>query len=227
MESLGDKSMKSIRTDYRAELNRIMSDVVTMGDMVIKSLEQGLKSLVSGDVELGKEVIEADRLIDAFQLEIEDRATLLIAKETPVATELREILSVLKISSELERLGDHGKHLALRAGLVSREGVSIAEPYLQDMTDFGCQMVKESLASFIEQDSTWAVEIARRDHYLDDKYTVLYRRLISVIKEKPHKSENLIPLLFLNRYLERIGDRVTNICEFVVYSITCKHRDLS
>ena len=216
-----------IRTHYRAELNRIMNDVVVMGEMVTTSLKKGLKSLIETDETLAKEVVKEDQIIDKFQLNIEDRATLLIAKETPVATELREILTVLKIVVELERLGDHGKHLAERSGKVSKEGLRIAEPYLLDMTDFGCQMVKESLESFIEQDSTWAKEIASRDNYIDDKYYTLYGKLIKIIKEKPHKSENLVPLLFLNRYLERIGDRVTNICEFVVYSITCKHTDLN
>ncbi|QEN05090.1 phosphate signaling complex protein PhoU [Thiospirochaeta perfilievii] len=215
-----------IRTHYREELNGIMNDVVVMGDMVISSLHKGLESLLDNNSELAKEVIVNDQLIDDFQLQIEDRSTLLIAKENPVATDLREILTVLKIVVELERLGDHGKHLAEKAGKVSNEGLKIAAPYLSDMTEFGCQMVKESLESFIQQDSKWAEEIAARDNYIDDKYSILYGKLIDIIKEKPHKSENLVPLLFLNRFLERIGDRVTNICESVVYVITCKHKSL-
>lgn len=215
-----------IRTHYREELNNIMNDVVKMGDLVIISLKKGLKSLLLQDEKLAKEVIAEDLIIDTFQIEIEDRSTLLIAKETPVATELREILTVLKIVVELERLGDHGKHLAERSGKVSKEGLDIAGPYLQDMTDFGCQMVKESLESFINLDSAWAEEIAKRDNYIDDKYAVLYGKLIDIITAKPHKSGNLLPLFFLNRYLERIGDRVTNICESVVYVITCKHKSL-
>ena len=143
-----------------------------------------------------------------------------------MATELREVLTVLKIVVELERLGDHGKHLAEKSGKVSKEGLRLAQPYLQDMTDFGCQMVKEALESFIVLDKNWAEEIAARDNYIDDKYAILYSKLIDIIKDKPHKTENLIPLLFLNRYLERIGDRVTNICESVVYVITCKHKSL-
>lgn len=216
-----------IRTQYRAELKRITQDVVYMGDMVIEALKSGLKSLLDMDEILAEKIISNDRKIDEFQHSLEDRCTLLIAKETPVATELREILTVLKIIVELERLGDHGKHLAERAGKVSKEGLKTAKPYLQDMTDFGCQMVREALESFIEMDSSWAKEIASRDKYIDEKYTHLYNKLIDIIKEKPRKTENLIPLLFLNRYLERIGDRVTNICEFVVYAITCKHTELN
>lgn len=216
-----------IRTQYQAELNSILKELIKMGDIVVESLEDGLKSLIDGDVELGKKVIEKDIEIDNLQLELEDRCTLLIAKETPIATDLREVLTVLKIVIELERLGDHGKHLAKKAGKVSKEGLRTAAPYLQDMTNFGCQMVREALESFTVQDSAWAKEIASRDSYIDEKYTSLYNKLIDIIKEKPRKTENLVPLLFLNRYLERIGDRVTNICEFVVYSITCKHIDLN
>lgn len=215
-----------IRSRYHDELKHIMYDVIKMGDMVINSLKEGLKSLINMDEELAREVIHADQHIDDFQLELEDRVTLLIAKETPIATELREVLAVLKIINELERLGDHGKHLAEKAGKVSKEGLVIAAPFLTDMTEFGCQMVKEALESFIEMDSQWAKEIASRDTYMDDKYADLYDRLITIIKEKPRKTENLVPLLFLNRYLERLGDRVTNICEDVVFSITSKHADL-
>lgn len=219
--------MDSIRTNYRIELKNIMDEVVSMGELVIEALQKGLKSLLEKDETLAAQVIEDDQRIDDFQFRIEDRVTRLIAKENPVATELREVLTVLKIVVELERFGDHGKHLAERAGKVSNEGLKISAKYLEDMTVFGCQMVKESLESFVQQDSTWAQEIASRDNYIDDKYYALYDKLINVIKEKPQKTENLIPLLFLNRYLERIGDRVTNICEYVVYSITCKHTDLN
>jgi len=216
-----------IRTHYQAELDSIMNDVSRMGDLVVESLEAGLKSLLEADSELAAEVIKKDQNIDDLQLSLEDRCTLLIAKESPLATDLREILTVLKIVIELERLGDHGKHLAKTAGKVSKEGLRTSAPYLQDMTNFGCQMVKEALESFKHQDSSWAKEIASRDIYIDEKYASLYNKLIDIIKEKPRKTENLVPLLFLNRYLERIGDRVTNICEFVVYSITCKHIDLN
>lgn len=216
-----------IRTQYYAELQSIKAELIFMGDLVIESLEDGLKSLIEVDTELASKVIVKDKIIDSIQLSLEDRCTLLIAKETPIATELREVLTVLKIVVELERLGDHGKHLAEQAGKVSKEGLKTSTPYLQDMTNFGCQMVREALESFTQQDSTWAKEIAARDNYIDEKYRALYDKLIDIIKEKPRKTENLIPLLFLNRYLERIGDRVTNICEFVVYSITCTHTELN
>ena len=216
-----------IRSHFHAKLTIVFQEVITMGVMVNDSLEKGLESLLSANEVLAKQVILNDQEIDTLQLKIEDECTLLIAKETPVATELREILTVIKIVNELERLGDHGKHLAKRAGQVSTEGLKIAGPYLQDMTEFGCQMVKEALESFMELDSVWAQEIASRDNYIDIKYYDLYNKLIEIIKEKPYKTENLVPLLFLNRYLERIGDRVTNICESIVYSKTNKHIELN
>ena len=216
-----------IRTHFHTELNNIFKDIINMGEMVTDLLCNGLESLLTANTSLAREVIKNDQNIDEMQLKIEDKCTLIIAKETPVATELREILTVIKIVSELERLGDHAKHMAEKAGQVSTEGLKVAGPYLQDMTEFGCQMVKEALESFIELDSTWAKEIASRDNYIDNKYYYLYDKLIKIIKERPEKTENLVPLLFLNRYLERIGDRVTNICECVVYSKTNKHVELN
>ncbi len=215
------------RTHFHVELNKIFREVISMGDMVTELLEKGLESLLNGDEVLAREVIKNDQKIDDMQLKIEDKCTLIIAKETPVATELREILTVIKTANELERLGDHAKHLAQKAGKVCTEGLNIAGPYLQDMTEFGCQMMREALESFIEMDSTWAREIASRDNYIDDKYADLYDKLIEIIKEKPNKTENLVPLLFLNRYLERIGDRVTNICESIVYTRTNTHVELN
>lgn len=215
------------RSHFHAELNSIYSDVVIMGKMVTELLYKGLDSLLNANEILAKEVIEGDLEIDDFQLKIEDRCTLIIAKQTPVATELRGILTVIKIVNELERLGDHARHLAGKAGKVSTEGLKIAGPYLKEMNDAGCQMLKEALESFLELDSSWAEEIASRDNYIDNKYYDLYDKLIEIIKEKPYKTENLVPLLFLNRYLERIGDRVTNICESIVYSKTNKHVELN
>lgn len=216
-----------IRSHFHSELNDIFADVIKMGQMVTTLLNKGLDSLLNANEILAKEVIEGDLAIDDFQLKIEDRCTLIIAKETPVATELREVLTVIKIVSELERLGDHAKHLASKAGKVSTEGLKIAGQTLQEMNDAGCQMMKEALESFLEQDSTWAKEIASRDNYIDNRYYDLYDKLIEIIKEKPYKTENIVPLLFLNRYLERIGDRVTNICECIVYSKTNKHIELN
>lgn len=216
-----------VRTHFHNELNRVFRDVITMGDMVRELLNKGLDSLLNANEILASEVIEEDQKIDDMQMKIEDECTLIIAKETPVATELREVLTVIKIANELERLGDHAKHMAKRAGKVSTEGLKIAGPTLQEMNDFGCQMVKEALESFLELDSAWAKEIAERDNFIDQKYYALYDKLIDVIKEKPYKAENLVPLLFLNRYLERIGDRVTNICECIVYSKTNKHIELN
>lgn len=215
------------RTHFREDLNNIFQEVITMGEMVQTLLKKGLDSLLSANEIMANEVLEEDLKIDDKQLEIEDLCTLIIAKETPVATELREVLTMIKIVNELERLGDHAKHMAKRAGKVSTEGLKIAGPYLKEMNDFGCQMVKEALKSFLELDSTWAREIAERDSFIDKKYYALYDKLIEVIKEKPYKAENLVPLLFLNRHLERIGDRVTNICECVVYSKTNKHVELN
>lgn len=215
------------RTHFHSELNQIFEDVIKMGQMVTQLLNKGLDSLLNANEILGKEVISGDRAIDDYQLMIEDRCTLIIAKQTPVATELREIVTVIKIVNELERLGDHAKHLAAKAGKVSTEGLKIAGPFLKEMNEAGCQMIKEALESFVELDSTWAKEIASRDHYIDGKYYELYDKLIDIIKEKPYKTDNLVPLLFLNRYMERIGDRVTNICECIVYSKTNKHIELN
>ena len=216
-----------IRSHFHAELKELFEEVITMGKMVIFSLENGLESLLTDNRIKAEEVIQEDQKINNIQIYIEDRCTLLIAKETPVATELREILTVLKIVSELERIGDHAGHLAKQTGEVSHEGLLIARPYLKEMIQFGCQMIKEALESFIELDTVWAKEIAHRDNYIDKQYFDLYDKLINIIKEKPYKTENLVPLLFLNRFLERIGDRVTNICECVVYSRTNKHVDLN
>lgn len=215
------------RSHFHRELKKIIEEVVTMGQMVTELLQRGLESLLSANEVLAREVIEDDRKIDDYQLAIEDKCTIIIAMQTPVATELREILTVIKIVNELERLGDHAKHMAKRAGKVSTEGLKIAGPTLKEMNDYGCQMVTEALKSFRELDSSWAREIAERDSFIDEKYYSLYDKLVNIIKEKPYKAENLVPLLFLNRYLERIGDRVTNICECIVYSKTSNHVDLN
>ena len=216
-----------IRSNYHNKLNAVFNDVIQMGDVVIEALHLGLESLVNADKKLAEQVIEGDKEVDRLELVLQDRCVLLLAKETPVATELREVVTVIKIISELERLGDHAKHLAQKAGKVNKKGLKLAAPIFEDMLEYAIQMVEEALRAFLEQDSKWAREIAKRDNFIDEKYADLYTQLVNLIKDKPNKAENLIPLIFLNRHLERVGDRVTNICEFVVYSTTNKHTDLN
>lgn len=215
------------RAHFHEELKKLLSDVVSMGDRVIENLSRGLNSLIEGDSALASDVIKMDLTIDEMELDIEDRCVLLLARQAPVASELREIITAMKIVSELERLGDHARHLAKVTGKVRPSGLKIASPMFVDMLNLGSHMLKEALEAFIELNSTWAEEIASRDTLIDDKHSELHDKLVDLIKDKPNKAEQLVPLLLLNKHLERIGDRVTNICEFVVYTKTNRHIDLN
>ncbi len=215
------------REKYHQELNSLHQKVQQMGTITVDQLHAGLEAVESGDEDLAARVIEGDKKVDALQIEIEDLGAKLIAMEQPVAGELRDIVSAIKIVSSIERIADHAKHLAKGARRISGSGAREHLPVIREMAERGIAMLQKALEAFASGDEALAREVAAMDERIDRMKKDLTEKILAFMKASPDNVEEGAALLFLNRFMERLGDHVTNLCEWVYFTKTGNHIDLN
>ncbi len=214
------------RKYFLSQLDKMYQDVLRMGSLVEEALKKSVTALASHDYDLAERVIEEDKNIDTMQVEIEDHCTELLATQQPVASDLREILTTIRIVDDLERIGDHARHLARAVGDVSDDTFSRILPSMEEMAERGISMMHDALTAFVDQDADEAISIAERDATIDNMQKTLYEKLIEIVREHPDKADKAMHLMFLVRFLERLGDHVRSVCEWVVYAKRGEHVEL-
>jgi len=215
------------RTAFERQLSEIQEDMLVLAGMVESAIERGIQALRERDVELARRVITDDAKINDKRYEIEDRALELIATQQPLAGDLRTIVSVLHIAVELERMGDHAEGIA-KVALMMADQASIEEYVdIPKMARLATQMLMSSLEAFKDRDSARARAICEIDDEVDTLYDRVYRHLIGIMVENPETIERAIHLTWVAHNLERIADRVTNICERVVYLVEGHIREMN
>jgi phosphate transport system protein len=208
------------RENYEDQLRRLRNDVVLMSGMVNAAIDRSVEALRRQDLHLAQEIIDEDRAINQARWRIEEHALLLIATQAPMARDLRMISAVLHIATELERMADHA------AGYAKFVMETADEPLLKPLVDLPrmamlCRsMLDDSITAFIDLDESLAHAIARRDDDVDELYNQIYRELLTYMMADPGTINRATHLLWAAHNLERIADRVTNICERVVFAAT-------
>ncbi|WP_052078927.1 phosphate signaling complex protein PhoU [Spirochaeta lutea] len=217
--------------ETRIRLNEQMAEVyqtvLKMGTFVEEALRKALNAVSNRNMNLAQQVIEHDIHIDSYQNAIEDMCTKIIATEQPVASDLRELVTLIKVVSDLERIGDHARHLAKSISSISEPILEQVLPKIKVMTEKGISMVHDALTALSTHDADLATTIAAMDDQIDELHTQLYEQIITIMQEDPRYIEEGTTLLFLNRFLERLGDHVTNICEWIVYAKRGTHIELN
>ncbi|MBC1230918.1 phosphate signaling complex protein PhoU [Listeria booriae] len=206
-----------VRKIFTEQLDELHQHLLEMGMLVNEAIYKAVKSLVNRDQELAENVIAGDRSINNMELALEQRSFELIALQQPVGIDLRKIVTVLKASSDLERIGDHAVSIAKTTVLVGRSKVVKPIPEIQEMGDIVKIMVHDVLKAYLAEDEEAAREIASRDTQVDKLQRVIYTKCIHFMQEDPDHLEEISYLLLVAQYLERIGDYVTNVCEWIVY----------
>ena len=215
------------RTAFERQLGEIQEDMLVLAGMVESAIERGIQALRGRDVELARRVITDDAKINDKRYEIEDRALELIATQQPLAGDLRTIVAVLHIAVELERMGDHAEGIA-KVALMMADQASIEEYVdIPKMAQLATQMLMSSLEAFKDRDSARARAICEIDDEVDTLYDRVYRQLIGIMVDNPETIERAIHLTWVAHNLERIADRVTNICERVVYLVEGHIREMN
>jgi len=209
-----------MRSQFEEELKALNIKLLKMGSMVQNIIEVSVQSLAKQDLDRARSVFELDDDIDALELEIEHQCMSLIARQQPIAKDLRTIGTILKIITDLERMGDHAVNIAkvtLEIGEDKLIKPLIDIPKMARLTE---DMVNKSLDAFMHEDIDLAKELDQDDDQVDDLYEAIYLELIEMMLENPEIIKQATQLLFIGRYLERTADHATNIGERIVYMVT-------
>ena len=206
---------------YEEELALLDNKIAHMGGMSEQLLGKAFDSLQRRDPRLAAEVVASDAEIDALENEVEQQVILMIARRQPMADDLRRIMASLKITSDLERIGDLGKNMAKRALAIASE--SHPKPLmtgLSHMVELALQQLKEVLDAYSARDADRALDVWRRDEEIDAMYNSLFRELLTYMMEDPRNIGISTHLLFGAKNIERVGDHTTNIAETVHFLVT-------
>jgi phosphate transport system protein len=215
------------RTIFERQLLEIQEDMLLMASMVETAIERGIEALKTRNVNLAHQIIEDDLKINRKRYETEDKCLELIATQQPLASDLRTIVSVLHITVDLERMGDHAEGIAKIALMLADEPP--LKPYIDipRMAEVAIDMLMGSLEAFKDRDTNRARAICDRDDEVDALYEQVYRELLTFMINDPRSIQRATYLIWVAHNLERIADRVTNIAERVVYLVEGKIEELN
>lgn len=202
------------------EIGALRGLIAEMGGLAEVAIAQSVEALVKRDTELAAQVIANDARLDALEVDVDRLAVRIIALRAPMADDLRDVISALKISGIIERIGDYAKNIAKRVGEV--KGRAKIEPLtlIPAMAEIAQSMVKDVLDAYAARDAQLAIEVVDRDDKVDEFYNSIFRNLVAHMMENPATISSAAQLLFVARNLERIGDHATNVAELVYYAAT-------
>jgi phosphate transport system protein len=210
-----------IASAFDRDLETIQAQIMKMGGLVEEAILNAARSLESRDEELAEDVRKRDRAIDLLEEQINEEAARVIALRAPTAVDLRLILSVIKISGNLERIGDYAKNMAKRTSVLSgMPQIDGSNAALRRMAREVERMLRDVLDSYIQRDAELAQDVMHRDHDVDQMYNALFREFITFMMEDPRNITPCMHLHFIAKNTERMGDHVTSIAEQVIYLVT-------
>jgi len=209
---------------YDAELEAVRSKVLQMGGLVEQQIVNALESLISVNPKLAQEVMQADHLVNALEVQVDEDCSHIIARRQPAASDLRMIMMVVKTITDLERIGDEATKIA-RVAQKIYESDRMYKPRFNEiktMVTLVRDMLRTALDAFARLDVTRTVEVARQDEQVDEQFRAAMRQLITFMLEDPRTISMSLEVLFVAKAIERIGDHSKNIAEYVVYMVKGK-----
>ncbi|HES4044649.1 TPA: phosphate signaling complex protein PhoU [Streptococcus pyogenes] len=212
-----------LRMKFEEELDKLHNQFYSMGTEVLAQINKTVRAFVNHDRELAKEVIEEDDTINNFETKLEKKSLEIIALQQPVSNDLRMVITVLKASSDIERMGDHAASIAKATiRMKGEERIPVVEEQINLMGKAVKQMVEEALNAYINADDTKAYEIAASDEIIDQYFRNIQTLAVEEIRKSPDAVFAGKEYFQVLMYLERIGDYARNICEWIVYLKTGK-----
>lgn len=212
--------MSSTRQSYNHELELLQQELCNMGVIVTDAIEKAIQSLAKQDTDLARKVMDGDDVIDNMHVEIEDKCMLLIARQQPLARDLRVIGTGLKITTDLERVGDHAFDIAQIALRISDQPLIKPLVDIPRMAEMAQKMLKDALEAYVNLDIALAEQVCEDDDEVDNLNQQIFRELLTYMMEDPQNISQATQIIFVARYLERVADHATNIAEWVIYLVT-------
>lgn len=212
------------RNQFESELEKLKLDLIKMGDEVIANINDGLKSFLSMDGELAQSTIKKDKIINEYEKTIEKKCLQIILKEQPVAKDLRLITSVLKMITDIERIGDHAADISKMTIFMQENTKPYHVSEMDLMTEASKKMIKKALDSFVTMNINLAYEVISDDDEVDAYFESVKKTVASAIRKNDIDADYALYLMMVAKYLERIGDHAVNIGEWVIFSILGEHK---
>ncbi|HSF47907.1 MAG TPA: phosphate signaling complex protein PhoU [Burkholderiales bacterium] len=206
---------------FDAELENVRSRVLQMGGFVEQQIERALEALTSGNAALMDQVIADDHRVNGMEVSIDEECSMIIARRQPTAVDLRMMMTVIKIITDLERVGDEAEKIARMAKLMY-QGDRLTSPRLTEIrhaADLALAMLRESLDAFARLDVAAAARVVRQDQRVDEEFRSILRQLITFMMEDPRTITMALEIVFIAKAIERIGDHAKNMAEYVVYMV--------
>ncbi|GLP95209.1 phosphate signaling complex protein PhoU [Paraferrimonas sedimenticola] len=216
------KLNRHISGQFNAELEHVRNQVMIMGGLVERQLEQSLVAMMESDIELANRIIEGDKKVNAMEVSIDEECTRIIAKRQPAASDLRLIMAILKTIADLERIGDSAERIATIALDKKLDPKSTMLVNVEGMGRQLLKMLHETLDAFARMDVEAAYQVHRKDREIDQSYEALLRQLMTHMMEDPRAIPHVLTVMWAARALERIGDRCQNISEYIIYFVKGK-----
>lgn len=208
-----------VREKFHADLKILREKLLEIGRLTEEALAKAIEALQTQNVDLALEIIDGDTEIDQLEEEINDLSILLLAKQQPVATDLRRVIVAIKIASDVERMADFAVNIAKSAIRIGKEDLIKPLEHVKKMHAISIEMLSLSLKAYHEEDLTLAKKVAEMDDEVDELYGITIKELLNLAKEKQEAMNQITQLLFIARYLERMADHTTNVAESVFYLV--------
>ncbi|MDE9448997.1 phosphate signaling complex protein PhoU [Aliiroseovarius sp. Z3] len=209
-----------IASAFDRDLEEVQAHLMKMGGMVEDAIRASAKSLKRRDEELAELVRKNDKKIDALDLQIQEECARIIALRQPIASDLRTVLTVMKVAANLERIGDYAKNMAKRTSvLVHMQPIDGASGAIKRMATEAQRMLSDALDAFIRRDADLAQDVRHRDLEIDQMYNALFREFLTFMMEDPRNISSCMHLHFIAKNIERMGDHVTSIADQVIYLV--------
>jgi phosphate transport system protein len=215
------------RKNFTEHIKDLELEVMQMGDMVTSAISRSVEALRQRDTAEAKKIIGEDALVNKMRWDIEEKCVTLIATQQPVATDLREIIAIMFIITDLERMGDYAEGIAKIAVMHDQEELLKPLKDIPRMAEKAIGMLKRSLEAFLKRDAKAAAAICNDDDEVDTIYDQIYHELLKYMIKDPQTITRATWLIWAAHNLERIADRVTNICERTVYLVTGSMKEIN
>ncbi len=211
---------------FREHLRQVEEDVLAMGNMVMKAIDRSIEAMKKRDLKLGHQIIADDAKINKQRFAIEDKCIALIAAQQPIESDLRMVVAVLNILTELERIGDYAAGIAKIVIMIGDEAPLKPLIDIPRMGEITRDMIDKSLRSFVTRNVELAMQVVSLDSVVDSLYDQVFRELLTIMMVDPKTTNRATRLIWIAHNLERAADRATNICERVVFTVTGKMEEI-
>jgi phosphate transport system protein len=220
--STAGKSHDHIYRQFDAELATLKSKLLLMGRTVHEQLLSTFSALAAGDAQAAEQVAQGDWRINRMEMDVDEQCVRMIALRQPAASDLRFLITALKLDTDLERIGDLTVNIAERVAWLARSSLSSPSLDLTPMSEAVQALLRDALVAFNEGDTKAAQQLLERDVTVDQIFATSFDVLVHAIQAEPANVERAMRLLFIGKHLERIADHVTNIAELVIYMVDGK-----